>query len=273
MAGALPRPVALRSGDARIPIHRRPHHGGAKLAYTALLYQDLLRTNSGPLPPVLPVVLHHGRERWTAPEDVAGLAASAGEFLAPYQPAQRYFLLDVGGYTGSLPEGRNLAGLIRLEHGRSPADVEVVLAALAQWLSGPEHQGLRRAFVEWIRQVHAPARRSGMEWLVLEDLSEDRTMLYETVKEWTVQWQAEGRADVMRRLAARKFGAVTADRLAEELERVHDPRAGGRGRGVAHRVRERRGVARPGEAHEHDRGPAGRRGRRRYRASMNPPSM
>ena len=40
---------------------------------------------------------------------------------------------------------------------------------------------------------------------------------------WTVQWRAEGQAEVMRRQAARKFGVVTADRLAEELERVHDP--------------------------------------------------
>ena len=194
------------------------------LAYTALLYQDLLRTSTDPLPPVLPVVLHHGRERWTAPEDVAGLAAPPGAFLAPYQPVQRYFLLDVGSYTGSLPEGRNLvAGLIRLEHSRSPADVEAVLATLARWLSGPEHEGLRRAFGEWIRRVHAPARRPGIEWPALEDLSEDKPMLYETVKEWTVQWRAEGQAEVVRRQAARKFGAMTADRLAAELERVHDP--------------------------------------------------
>lgn len=33
------------------------------LACTALLYQDLLRTSSDPLPPVLPIVVHHGRER------------------------------------------------------------------------------------------------------------------------------------------------------------------------------------------------------------------
>ena len=194
------------------------------LAYTALLYQDLLRTSSDPLPPVLPIVLHHGRERWTAAEDVAGLAASPGEFLAPYQPAQRYFLLDVGGYTGSLPEGRNLmAGLIRLEHSRSPEEVEAVLAAFAEWLSGPEHEGLRRVFGEWMRQVHVPARRLGREWPEPEDWNEDRTMLYETVKEWTVQWRAEGQAEVMRRQAARKFGGVTADRLAEELERIHNP--------------------------------------------------
>ena len=65
-----------------------------------------------------------------------------------------------------------------------------------------------------------------MEWPALNDWSEDRPMLYETVKEWTAQWVAEGRAEgqaeVVRRQAARKFGMVTADRLAEELERVHD---------------------------------------------------
>ena len=117
--------------------------------------------------------------------------------------------------------------MIRLEHSRSPADVEAVIAALAQWLSGPEHEGLRRAFGEWMRQVHASARRPGMEWPAPDDWSEDRPMLYETVKEWTAQWLAEGRvegqAEVMRWQAARKFGVVTADRLAEELERVHDP--------------------------------------------------
>ena len=208
----MPAPECLCRGAVRI------------LAYTALLYQDLLRTSTDPLPPVLAVVLHHGREQWTAPEDMAGLAAPPGAFLAPCQPAQRYFLLDVGGYTGSLPEGRNLmAGLIRLEHSRSPEEVEAVLAALAEWLSEPEHEGLRRAFGEWMRQVHVPARRLGREWPEPEDWNEDGTMLYETVKEWTVQWRAEGQAEVMRRQAARKFGGVTANRLAEELERIHDP--------------------------------------------------
>ena len=140
------------------------------------------------------------------------------------QAARRHILLDVGGYTGSLPKGRNLvAGLIRLEHSRSPEEVEAVLAAFAQWLSEPEHGGLRRAFAEWMRQVRVPARRLRREWPGPEDWSEDRTMLYEMVKEWTVQWRAEGQAEVMHRQAARKFGAVTADRLAEELERVNDP--------------------------------------------------
>ena len=81
--------------------------------------------------------------------------------------------------------GRFPFGPERLRHRGNPhivgpADVEAVLAALAQWLSGPEHMGLRRAFGEWIRQVRAPVRRLGTEWPTLDDWSEDRPMLYET---------------------------------------------------------------------------------------------
>ena len=74
--------------------------------------------NTAPLPPVLPIVLHHGQGRWTAATEVAELAAPSGAFIALYQPAQRYFLLDVGeddagDHTDApLPPGRNLVGAL-----------------------------------------------------------------------------------------------------------------------------------------------------------------
>ena len=209
------------------------------LAYTALLYQDLLRTTAEPLPPVLPIVLHHGPGRWTATVDVAGLAAPCGAFLAPYQPAQRYFLLDVGGYTDApLPHGRNLvAALIRLERNRGRADVDAVLGALDEWLSESGNEGLRRAVGEWMRQVYAPGRPAGAPQPVAENRTEAKTMLRERVKEWMEEERAEGRVEgrvegraegrvrqveLMRRMAARKFGYDTAERLAERLERMRD---------------------------------------------------
>ena len=72
------------------------------LVYSGPLCQDLLRAApTEALPPVLPVVLHHGAGRWTAPEAVAGLAVPGGALLAPYPPApaQRYCaaLLDTNG--------------------------------------------------------------------------------------------------------------------------------------------------------------------------------
>ena len=156
------------------------------LAYIALLYQDLLRTGSAPLPPVFPIVLYHGRERWTAPEEVAGLCVAPGEFLAPYQPSQWYFLLNIGGYTdSSLTAGRNLvAALIRLEHSRSQEDVDAALDALDEWLSESGNGG---GWVEpsasgmW--QVYVPARSTGAMWPAAENRREARTMLRERVKE------------------------------------------------------------------------------------------
>ena len=53
----------------------------------------------------------------------------------------------------------------------------------------------------------------------------------ETVKDWWGKWHEEGRvegrvegfAEVVRRMAARKYGAGTAERLAGKLAEVADP--------------------------------------------------
>ena len=157
------------------------------LVYTALLYQDLLRVApSEPLPLVLPIVLYHGRAPWTAPEEVAGLSSAYSNFLAPYQPPQRYFLFDVGGYTGPLPQERNLmAALIRLTHSRTRQDVAAVFETLAEWLSGPEHKGLRRAFVEWARLVQVPARGSAGQRPVLDERWSEGKAMRHVLNEWT----------------------------------------------------------------------------------------
>ena len=202
------------------------------LAYTALLYQDLLRASSDPLPPVLPIVLYDGSERWTAAKDVAGLLAPYGEPLAPYQPSQRYFLLDVRGYTDSLPEGRNrVAELIRLAGSRGLKEMATMFAGLAESLSEPEHEGLIRAFWEWLDKVHLPAQGLDVELPALKNWREAGTMMNEAVNDWTAPWREEGRAEgraegqteVMRRIAARKFDAETAQRLAERLAEIADP--------------------------------------------------
>ena len=63
----------------------------------------------------------------------------------------------------------------------------------------------------------------------LARLEEVRTMLEETVREWTADWVAEGleqgRAEeraLLCRLAARKFDAATGERLSAALADVTD---------------------------------------------------
>ena len=68
------------------------------LAYVALLWQDLIKqkqtTTEGLLPPVLPIVLYNGDQRWTAPRTLRTLIAPAPAFLRQYQPQARHLFLD-----------------------------------------------------------------------------------------------------------------------------------------------------------------------------------
>ena len=130
-----------------------------------------------------------------------------------------------------------MAALLRLEHARGAEEVLGAFDALARWLPGPEHEGLRRAFWEWARQVYGPVPGRGVGPAVPEESmteGEMRRLLSESVKEWAARAQEKGRAEgriegltegqakVMRRMAARKFGVGTAERLVERLEGLGD---------------------------------------------------
>jgi hypothetical protein len=122
------------------------------MTYEGLLYEGLIRSQQlmprGLLPPVVPVVLYNGRDRWTAPQDIARLIATAPGGRAIPRPRRSYQVIDVGRYTDSeLASLQNLvAALFRLENSRTPADVQQVLANLVVWLRNPAQENLRRAF-------------------------------------------------------------------------------------------------------------------------------
>ena len=227
------------------------------LDYTADLYRDLRReSRSQRHPAVLPIVLYHGNRPWRAREEVAELADPPGAFLASYQPSQRHFVLDVGGYAGPLPEEHNLmATLIRLAHADSEDTVLTILKALTSRPLSSDRVDLLRTFGVWYEQARERHGLPEMQWPVLDDLDEGETMrneiMRQRVNEWTERqlekWAAprversrmegrvqgrvegrmegrtEGRSEVVRRMAARKFGAETAERLAGRLAEIADP--------------------------------------------------
>ena len=125
-----------------------------------------------------------------------------------------------------------------------------MLAALSDWLRDSEDDELRRAFVEWVRQVVLPGRFPGAALPVGQALEGGGAMLAESVKEWTEQWFREGREQgleqglergreqgreqglergraeeraLLCRQASRKFGAETGERLSGLLARLSDP--------------------------------------------------
>ena len=218
------------------------------LTYSGLLYQELVRNEApevvaGHLPALLPVVLYNGTVPWTGAREMRELIAAAGPWLTPYQPAQRYHVLDVRRVAADdLPPHNLLRAVAGLEQSRSPGDLLRVVEALQGWLRNRRAVELQRAFADWVRQM---AERLGPEDAALPrvwTLEDAKMTLVERVAQWPEQWLREGReegreqgliegrergADQQRvllcRIAAARFGAAAAVRLAEVLAPIADP--------------------------------------------------
>jgi predicted transposase YdaD len=201
------------------------------LTYLGLLYQDLIKqggiARGDKLPPVLPIVLYNGKTRWPVPTQVSALIEQPPGQLQDYLPQFKYLLLDEGTIDESGPLAlKNLAAaLFRLEKSATPGGMEEMVGALVDWLSAPEQDTLRRAFVMWIKRVLLPGRLPGVALPELGDLLEIKSMLAETVIEWTEQWKREGldegkrqgklegklegEAVILERQLTRKFGPLS----------------------------------------------------------------
>ena len=169
------------------------------LTYTGLLYQRLAADGvlgeHGVLPPVLPVVLYNGRRRWTAAVEMNDLVAGVEPPLEPYQPSQRYYVLDAARTADAdLPSGNLVSALVGLEKGRGKARLRAPLLALIDLLEAQADEELRQAFAAWITQMlRAPGRPPAKDLEPLAQLKETYTMLEENVREWTREWVEEGR--------------------------------------------------------------------------------
>jgi hypothetical protein len=204
-------------------------------AYTALLYQDLIRTrqpaSNRQLPPLLPIVLYNGKARWNAPTNVASLIQPGPSALDPYRLQSRYLLIDEGRYQDSeLAPLRNLvAALFRLEHNGNPADIHNVLSSLLEWLKSPEQAGLRRAFAVWINRVIL-GRLPGGPAAGVEDLQTMSTLFETRFRGWAEDFERRcvksGEVQLLERQLRKRFGELPGwvsqrlhDARPEQLER------------------------------------------------------
>ena len=105
-------------------------------------------------PAVLPIVLYNDEARWRAAVAVGELIVPVGSELAPYQPSQRYHVVDER-HTGAedLPASNLTAAVLGLEQNRTPGDVVRVAGLLVEWMHDPRDDGLKRAFADWARQM------------------------------------------------------------------------------------------------------------------------
>lgn len=189
------------------------------LTYIGLLYQDLIQ-HARPqpherLPPVLPIVLYNGEERWWARTDLAELLEpELPASLARFQPRLQYVLLDEGCYAEHpLPVTRNLAAaLFGLENSRTPEDLILVLERLVAWLQDPAQTPLRRTFLVWLQRIGLKRHLPPQEFEQIHELQEMYAMLAERIKTWPEQWEQrgmeQGERRVLYRQLQRRFGPL-----------------------------------------------------------------
>ena len=188
-----------------------------------------------PLPPVIPFVVYNGSPTWTAPEDVLDLVAPSAPALARLQPRNRYVLLDMQRSDAGGVAEDNLVGLQAALVRTTPGEDKEILARLRTALAGPEHEGLRKAFTEWLRRWRdedydlesgaGEAFRGELDRV--QAAGEVETMGSLAAERWKEQQRqkeaqilARGMEFMLERLATRRFNASTGERLSALLAGV-----------------------------------------------------
>lgn len=194
------------------------------MGYIALLYQYLIETQnlkaSDKLPPVLPLVIYNGSQRWNAAEDISELLETVPSGLEKYSPHLRYLLIDEGAYGDSQlePLMKNLvAAIIRLENTRSGENekevalgIQKVLVSLIDLLKGSELAPLRRDIVTWLLRILLPKNVPNIPIPEVVELQEMNSMLYETIQNWYKDAEVRGEAKLLLNLLETKFGSLPA---------------------------------------------------------------
>ena len=211
------------------------------MVYVGLLYQDLVKRGEvladGRLPPILPIVLYNGSQRWSAATDIADLIPAVPGLVSEFKPSLKYLLIDESAYSShELSSLRNLvAAVFQFEQAKSPASIEDIINLLIEWLA--DRPDLKRMFALWIRATLMRKQNYSISLPQIDDLQEIKVMLADRLEEWAHGYIAEGKQEglhqgemlALQRLLAKRFGVIPVEIVAlisqaplEDIERWFD---------------------------------------------------
>ena len=215
--------------------------------YVACFYDHLLKNGTTTphkgLPPVLPIVLYNGSERWTARQDIYDMVhPEPPAFLQVYQPHLRYYLVDEGRYTDEELNLRQtpLSGVFSIENASMDRKglQQAVDRIVAIIQADPHKERIDKIITRWLKR-HLQRLGAEVNLDQLNSLVEDKDMLAENLENWAQQERQEERRKVLqeaeqrvreaekralesKRNAARKLIALTEmnDQLIAEIEEL-----------------------------------------------------
>ncbi|CAK0775653.1 transposase [Gammaproteobacteria bacterium] len=211
------------------------------LRYAVEVWRDWLKRQTDAkvkgvqrLPPLIPLVLYHGADRWTASTNVADLV-EAPATLDRYRPHFRYELLDLSKVADeTLPAGVvSRVALLALKYIFQPemrerfVDIAAILSKLEK-----EQPGSLEYFRMVLNYVIAASYALDEEWVrqVLNEHFREGDRVMPTIAErWMQQGIRKGEGLLIERQLQRRFGPLpgwAVERLAraepEELELCAD---------------------------------------------------
>lgn len=154
--------------------------------------------------------------------------------MARFQPSQCHVALDERRVRADDPALKELTrAVVALEQSRTTADLARVVGSLSDTLAAYRPE-LKAAFADWLQLLirrldGAPASVAGASRSEAS-LEEVHMTLADRVAEWPKPYIRQGREEgmaqqrqLLRRQAAARFGAPTADRLADVMAGESDP--------------------------------------------------
>jgi len=177
------------------------------------------------LPPVVSVVVHHGKRGWQAPRTVLDLIAldsfppAVQKVLAPLQPNLHFLLDDLAVVPESRLRGRKTTPqgtltLLALQFVRDAANQDPVAFAerwlplwRALWADLDSKFGLISLLSYLAIQLEAPKERFRVAVARIHD--ENETMGKTIAQQWLDEGLSKGKAELLLRQIHRRFGPVT----------------------------------------------------------------
>lgn len=196
------------------------------MQYVSALYEALVKTKEAhpkQLPPVIPIVLYNGEERWRVATDINQLI-ECPSVLKSYQPSLRYLLLDEGAYDDHELLGTNniVASVFAMENATDHHQARVVLAHLAQAIAQhPAKERVDRALTKWAGYF---LQRAYPQIQIDENslASGDVSMLAVNVEKWADGFKREGfqqgKTAVLKGILAMRFPNAELDRYQRAIE-------------------------------------------------------
>ena len=171
----------------------------------------------GRLPEVVSLVLHHGDRPWNAPVRLAELfgRSSPGVYrLVPRRSAEKL----------AIPGPSDLPSMaLGLARDGTPEEMRPHLRALRSATEACRDEGFDRFMAGCVRAMLVSRGFSGEQLEEAMNMGKVMTAFERGLEEMVSRGRVEGRALMLRQMAARKFGSETADELSRLLARLPNP--------------------------------------------------